>query len=135
MTILEQLARYLAARLNLPFEGDDPAGAVFYGYLPERPVRAVCVYADDLRPGGGEQGAAVQIAVRSDVDGEWPLQTGLAILRALDERRDLLPVAGGDYISRIRTERGFEFGGLMANNTQVYTATFRVYTCGGEGAL
>lgn len=131
MTIVEQLARYLAAKLRLPFEGDgSSAAACFFGYMPAAPVKAVCVYASDLRAPGDLDGARVQIAIRSDVDGEWPLSLAVEIMRLLDEQRDLLLVAEGDYVNRIETERGFEFAGLNDGNTQFYTAHFRVYACG-----
>lgn len=129
MTIIEQLARYLAAKLALPFEGA-VSGAVFFGYLPAAPVKAVCVYASDLRAPGDQDGARVQIVIRSDADGAWPLEKAVEIMRLLDERRDLLFTADGDYISRVETESGFEFAGLENNATQMYAANFRVYYCG-----
>ena len=131
MTIIEQLARYLAAKLELAFEGDGRADAAcFFGYMPAEPVRAVCVYAGDLRAPGDLDGVRVQIAIRSDADGAWPLSLAVEIMRLLDDQRDLLFTAEGDYVNRVETERGFEFSGLNDGNTQLYTADFRVYACG-----
>ena len=132
MTIIEQLARWLAAKLNLPVEDTAAGGAVFWGYLPEAPARAVCVYAEELRPEGDTDGTRVQIVVRSGADGAWPLETALAIVRLLNDRRDVLFVRDGAYISRVETERGFEFAGMSEGNTQQYAGYFRVYDCGGE---
>ena len=125
MTIIEQLARYLAAKLRMPFED-----GVFFGYMPADPVKAVCVYANDLRAPGDQGGVRVQIAIRSDTDGAWPLSLAVEIMRLLDDQRDLLFVAEGDYVNRVETERGFEFTGLNDSNTQFYTADFKVYACG-----
>ena len=125
MTVVEQLARYLAAKLQLPFEEK-----VFFGYMPAEPVKAVCVYAADLRAPGDLDGARVQVAIRSDADGAWPLSLAVEIMRLLDDQRDLLFTAGGDYVSRVQTERGFEFTGLSDGGTQFYTADFKVYACG-----
>ena len=131
MNVVEQLARYLAAKLGLPFEGSgDDAAAVFFGYMPAEPVRAVCVYAADLRAPGDADGARVQIAIRSDLDGAWPLELAEEILELLDERRDLLLSIDGSYVHRVETERGFEFSGLESGNAQIYVADFRVYACG-----
>ena len=131
MNILEQLARYLAAKLNLPFEGSaDAPAAVFFGYMPAEPVRAVCVYAADLRAPGDADGARVQVAIRSDLDGAWPLEVAEEILELLDERRDLLLSIDGSYVHRVETERGFEFSGMGESDTQLYAADFRVYACG-----
>lgn len=129
MTIIEQMARFLAVKLRLPFEGDAD-GAVFFGYMPETPVKALCVYANDLRAPGDSDGARVQIVIRSNADGAWPLEKAVEIMRLLDDRRDLLFVADGDYVSRVETESGFEFVGLENNSTQMYAANFRVYYCG-----
>ena len=129
MTIVEQLARFLADRLGLPFEGDGE-GAVFFGYLPDRPVKAVCVYARDLRAGDDGEGTRVQIALRSDADGAWPLELAARIMALLDGRRDMICCADGDYIHRVEAARGFEFSGMEDNATQFYTADFRVYWCG-----
>lgn len=129
MTIVEQLARYLSARLGLPFEGGDAGGAVFFGCLPDRPVKAVCVYAMDLRDGGDGEGTRVQVALRSDADGAWPLDMAAAIMALLDARRDLVLAEGGDYVHRIEAVRGFEYSGMEGNATQFYTADFRVYWC------
>ena len=131
MTIIEQLARYLASKLGLPFEGGPGAeAACFFGYMPAEPTKAVCVYANDLRAPGDLDGVRVQIAIRSDTDGAWPLSLAVEILRLLDDRRDLLFTAEGDYVNRVETERGFEFTGLNDSNTQFYTADFKVYACG-----
>ena len=130
MTIVEQLARFLANKLQLPFEGTE-AGAVFYGYLPEEPVKAVCVYANDLRAPGDSDGTRVQIVVRSDMDGAWALAQSMQIMSELDDARDLIFVPDGSYILRVETETGFQFTGMAGNNTQFYAANFRVYYCGG----
>ena len=131
MTIIEQMARYLACKLSLSFEGGGSAGAAcFYGYMQADPVKAVCVYANDLRAPGDLDGVRVQVAIRSDTDGAWPLELAVEIMRLLDDQRDLLFTAEGDYVNRIETERGFEFTGLNDGNTQFYTADFKVYACG-----
>ena len=129
MTIIEQMARWLAAKLDLPVEDTGAGGAVFWGYLPEAPARAVCVYAGELRPEGDADGTRVQIVVRSDADGAWPLKTALTIVRLLNDRRDVLFVPDGAYISRVETERGFEFAGMSDGNRQLYEGYFRVYDC------
>ena len=129
VTIIEQLARYIAIRLKLPFEGVSDAGSVFFGYLPAEPVKAVCVYADDLRAEGSASGTRVQIVIRSDTDGLWPLERGLEIMRLLDRRHDIMFQADGSYVNRIETDKGFEFAGMADNNTQLYAANFRIYYC------
>lgn len=129
MTIVEQLARYLAGRMGLAFEGGDAGGAVFFGCLPERPVRAVCAYAGDLRAGGDPDGTRVQIAVRSDRDCAWPLERAAEITRLLDGRRDLIFTPAGGYVNRVELERGFEYAGMEDDGAQLYTADFRVYWC------
>ena len=130
MTIVEQLARFLANKLQRPFEGTE-AGAVFYGYLPEEPVKAICVSANDLRAPGDSDGTRVQIVVRSDMDGAWALAQSMQIMSELDDARDLIFVPDGSYILRVETEKGFQFTGMAGNNTQFYAANFRVYYCGG----
>ena len=130
MTIIEQLARFLAAKLRLPFEGNEANGAVFFGYMPAEPVKAMCVYANDLRAPGDMDGARVQIVIRSDMDGAWPLEKALQIMRLMDEQRDLIFTPDGYYVNRIVTEKGFEFSGLTEGNTQMYAANFRIYYCG-----
>ena len=125
---MEQLARFLAKRLRLPFEGEDD-GAVFFGYLPERPVKAVCVYTEDLRAGGDAAGTRIQVAVRSDLDGAWPLCVAAEIMQALDGGRDVMLVPGGGCALRIEAEQGFEFSGMEGGAAQLYTARFRVYYC------
>ena len=129
MTIIEQAARYLAAKLRLPFESDQP-GSVFFGYMPAKPAKAICVYANDLRAPGDDEGARIQVVVRSDLDGAWPLEKSVEIMRLLDEQRDVLFTKDGDFISRIETESGFEFAGMSDNQIQMYAANFRVYYCG-----
>ncbi len=130
MSVIEQLARYLAAKLRLPFEGNgDDAAAVFFGCMPDEPARAVCVYASDLRAPGDPDGARVRILIRSDADGAWPLNVAMRILDLLDERRDLLLAPEGDYVNRVETERGFEFTGINDDDKQYYAADFRVYAC------
>lgn len=131
MTIIEQLARFLASKLRLPFEGADADGAVFFGYMPDKPAKAICVYANDLRTPGDSEGTRVQIIIRSDMDGAWPLEKAVQIMRLLDGRRDLTFTADGDYIIRVEAEKGFEFSGLAAGNTQMYAANFVVYACCG----
>jgi hypothetical protein len=130
MSIIEQLARFLAGKLQLPLEGDTD-GAVFYGYMPEKPTKAICVYANDLRAPGDDEGTRVQIVVRSDMDGGWALAQSLSIMSILDDARDLIFVRDGAYIPRIETEKGFQFSGMAGNNTQFYAANFRIYYCGG----
>ena len=132
MTIVEQLARFLAARLRLPFEGADAGGAVFFGWMPEAPAKAVCVYAADLRRGDDDAGSRVQVAIRSDADGAWPLGIAAEIMRQLDGRRDAMFTPGGSYVHRVEALRGFEFNGMEGNGTQIYTAEFRVFECGGD---
>lgn len=130
MSVIEQLAAYLAERLNLPLEGNgDDGAAVFFGCMPDEPARAICVYATDLRAPGDPDGARVRVAIRSDADCAWPLDVAMEILRQLDERRDLLLAPGGDYVIRVETERGFEFAGINDEDLQYYTADFRVYAC------
>lgn len=129
MTIIEQLARFLASKLSFQFEGTH-SGSVFFGYLPETPIKAICVYANDLRAPGDLDGARVQIVIRSDLDGAWPLEQAVEIARLLDDARDMIFVPDGAYITRIETEKGFEFAGMAGNNTQLYAANFRVYYCG-----
>ena len=129
MTIIEQLARFLAARLRLPFETGSEA-AVFFGYMQDFPVKAVGVYANGLRAPGDPEGTRVQVIIRSDQDGGWPLDMAARITELLDEQRDLLFVPGGDYVSRVATERGFEFSGIADNGTQLYAADFTIYHCG-----
>lgn len=131
MTIIEQLARFLAAKLRIPFEGTDAEGAVFFGYMPDKPAKAICVYANDLRTPGDSDGTRVQIIIRSDMDGAWPLEKAVQIMRLLDGRRDLTFTLDGDYIIRVEAEKGFEFSGLAAGNTQMYAANFVIYTCCG----
>ena len=129
MTMLEQLARHLAARLRLPFEGD-AEGAVFFGMLPEAPLRALAVVAADLRAGDDGEGSRVRVLVRSDGDGAWPLERAAEILRLLDGARDLLLTPGGGVVHRVEALRGFEFSGVDAAGAQVYAAEFRVVGCG-----
>ena len=131
MTILEQLARYLAAKLNLPFEDLDAQASVFFGALPDAPAKAVCVYASDLRPSGDDDGSRVQVIIRSDMDGGWPAQLAVRLMALLDEARDVCFVPDGCYVNRVETERGFEFTGTSQNGAQYYAARFRIYTCGG----
>lgn len=129
MTMLEQMARFLASRLGYAFEGDSD-GSVFFGYLPEKPVKAICVYANELRASGDRDGTRIQVGIRSDMDGAWPLETAVRIMALLDDAHDLLFTEDGKYINRIETQSGFEYAGLDSNNTQFYTANFRVYCCG-----
>ena len=130
MTIVEQMARFLANKLRLPFEGNQAEGAVFFGYMPAEPAKALCVYANDLRAPGDMDGARVQVVIRSDMDGAWPLEKAVEIMRLLDEQRDMIFTPDGYYINRITTEKGFEFAGLTESNTQMYAANFRIYYCG-----
>ena len=130
MTILEQLARYLAAKLGLPFEDCGAEASVFFGSLPDAPAKAVCVYASDLRCAGDEDGSRVQVIVRSDSDGGWPVELAARLMALLDEARDVAFVPEGCYVNRVDTERGFEFTGTAANGAQFYAARFRIYTCG-----
>lgn len=132
MTILEQLARYLAAKLGLPFEDLDAEASVFFGALPDAPARAVCVYASDLRPAGDDDGSRVQVILRSNGDSGWPAALSARVMALLDEARDVAFVPDGCYVNRVETERGFEFTGTAANGAQFYAARFRIYTCGGE---
>lgn len=132
MTILEQLARYLAAKLSLPFEDVGAEASVFFGALPDAPAKAVCVYASDLRPAGDDDGSRVQVILRSDSDGGWPAELSARVMALLDEARDVAFVPDGCYVNRVETERGFEFTGTAANGAQFYAARFRIYTCGGE---
>ena len=129
MTIVEQLARFLASKLSLEFEGTTP-GSVFFGYLPESPVKSLGVYANDLRTPGDDDGTRIQIAIRSNLDGAWPLNMGIEIMRLLDDARDLIFIPKGAYISRVEVEKGFEFMGFVGDNSQMYTANFVVYYCG-----
>ena len=129
MTIIEQLARFLAAKLNAQFEGTQ-SGSVFFGYLPASPDKAICVYANDLRGPGDLEGALVQIVIRSDLDGAWPLTQAIEIIRLRDDARDMIFVPDGAYLTRVETEKGFEFSGMAGNNIQLYAANFRVYYCG-----
>ncbi len=130
MTILEQLARYLAAKLGLPFEDVGAEASVFFGCLPDAPAKAVCVYASDLRPAGDDDGSRVQVVIRSDSDGGWPLDLAVRLMALLDEARDVCFVPGGHYVNRVETERGFEYGGSAQNDAQFYAASFRIYCCG-----
>ena len=124
MTLVEQLARYLAHRLGLGFETE-----VFFGYMPETPARAIGVYASDLRPADDLEGTRVEVAVRSDLDGAWAMEQAVAIMRALDGLRDAMFTPEGSYIHRVEAEKGFEFTGVEGQNVQYYTARFRVYGC------
>lgn len=126
--IIEELARYIAKKLQMPFEGSSDTGAVFFGYLPETPKKAVCVYGTDMRP-GGRDGTRVQIAIRSDNDGSWPINVGFRILEELDGAGDIMLTLDGAYVSRIVTERGFEFGGIDTDGRQLYTADLLIYYC------
>ena len=130
MTIVEELARYIAARLGLPFEDCGAEAGVFFGCMPDTPAKAVCVYAGGLRPAGDADGSRVQVVIRSDADGGWPLRQAVALTALLDEARDLIFAPEGHYVNRVVTERGFEFTGTAANNTQFYAADFRIYYCG-----
>lgn len=133
MSILEQLARYLANRLGIDYEGG--ASGVFCGAMPEAPARAVCVCADDLRSPGDARGTGVTVTVRSDRDGAWPLETAAAVVRSLDGRRDVLLVPDGDHVHRIELEGGFAYDGYAPYNTQTYVGTFRIYwSCGTPAA-
>ena len=130
MTIVEQLARFIAAKLGLPFEGIDAEAAVFFGCLPDAPKKAVCVYAGGLRPAGDYEGTRVQVVIRSDSDGGWPLRQAARLTALLDEARDLIFVPDGLYVDRVEAERGFEFTGTAGEGAQYYAAGFRIYCCG-----
>lgn len=56
-------------------------------------------------------------------------ETAIEIMRCMDGERDMIFVPEGDYINRIKVEKGFEFIGLDNNRTQMYTANFRIYHC------
>ena len=127
MTLVEQLARYLAHRLGLGFEK-----VVFFGYMPESPVRAIGVYAGDLRPAGDFEGTRVEVAVRSDLDAAWAMEQAVAIMGLLDGLKDVMFIPEGSYIHRVEAGKGFEFTGVEDGNVQYYTAWFQVYGC-GEG--
>ena len=126
MTVVEALARWIAGRLELPFEDTDAAAGVFFGWMPDAPVKAVCVTAGGLRPGGGE-GSLVQVQIRSDMDGGWALRQGEALMKLLDEARDLMSSPDGPIIRRVAVERGLGFVGLEGSHTQVYGADFVAY--------
>lgn len=127
MTIIEQLARYIAAELGLEFEGTSE-GSVFFGYIPQRPVKAICFLANDLKPPKDDEGTRVQIYIRSDKDGAYPLNIGIDIMRLLDDRTDVLFIEGGNYISRIKTERGLR-AEVVDDDMQGYSINFCVYYC------
>ena len=129
MTIVEQLARYIAARLGLPFEGGNASGAVFFGSMPDAPAKAICVSAGDLRDAGDPGGTLAQVDIRSDLDGAWPLRQAARLMRLLDGQRDVIFMPEGYYVHRIEAERGFEYAGAGQNNTQYHTARFRIYYC------
>ena len=129
MNIVEQMARYIAARLGLPFEDVDAPASVFSGWLPESPARAVCVCAAGLRPSGDADGTRVQVVIRSDGDSGWPLDTAVALTALLDEARDVAFVPEGHYVTRVTLERAFEFNGADDRGNQFHAAEFRVYNC------
>lgn len=123
--MVEALARWIAGRLGMPFEDIGAEEGVFFGWMPDAPVRAVCVTADGLRSGG--EGSRVQAQIRSDLDGDWALRRGEALVALLDEARDLMPSPEGPVIRRVTVERGLYLLGLEGNHTQVYGADFIVY--------
>ena len=129
MSIVEQLARFLAGKLALPFEDCGAGASVFFGWMPEAPVRAVCVLADGLRPDGDAGGSRVQVLIRAGTDGGWALERAAEILSLLDGARDLMLVPEGAVLSRAEVERGFRFSGLAGNNTQFYAAEFVIFAC------
>ena len=102
---------------------------MFFGCLPDAPAKAVCVYASDLRPCGDGDGSRVQVVIRSDGDGGWPLDAAVKLMALLDEARNVCFVPGGSYVHRVETERGFEYGGMAGNDCQYYAAEFRIYYC------
>lgn len=127
MSLLEQLARRIAGKLGLPFEDLDAEASVFFGWLPDAPVKAVCVLADGLRPAGDDAGSRVQVVIRTGADVGWALARAGEILALLDGARDMMLVPGGAVLLRAAVDQGFRFTGLAGNNTQFYAAYFSVY--------
>ena len=84
----------------------------------------------ERRPAGDDDGSRVQVVIRSDSDGGWPLDLAVRLMALLDEARDVCFVPGGHYVNRVETERGFEYGGSAQNDAQFYAASFRIYCCG-----
>lgn len=127
MTIIEQIAHYIADELQLEYEGNSD-GSVYYGHLPGKPSKAVCVYAYEV-PSSDGLGARIQIIIRYDDDKIFPLDLGMRIYDLLVDKKDLLLVPDGNFIERIVLERGFEFFGVDGRETQLYSANFKVYYC------
>ena len=127
-SIIEQLAEYLAGEGIGTLEGNDE-GSVFWGTMPEAPKKAICVRAADMRQCGDAGGTQVMIYIRSDEDGDWPLQKSMEIMDLLDGLRHAMFTDGGNYILRVEMLTGATSGGLHANATQHYFMNFRIYYC------
>jgi hypothetical protein len=128
MTLIEQLARYLADEGIGPFEGKE-SGAIFSGVMPPAPQRAINVRATDLRTPGDTDGARVQIGVRSEGATPWSLEKAIEIVELLADLRDLLFTPDGFYIIGIELMNGPSFGSLEPNVEQLYYSNFRIYYC------
>lgn len=128
MSIIEQLARYLASEDVGVLEGNDE-GSIFWGAMPALPVKAICVCGSDMRQRRDSDGARVMIYIRSDEDGSWPIEKSMQIADMLDGLNNILLVENGDYVVRVTVENGPSFVGLISNATQAYSINLRVHYC------
>ncbi len=125
MGITEQVASFLARKLGLSFEGISP-WSVFFGYLPEAPLRAICVTGEDMRLSGDERGAKVRINIRAGAESVPPVQIAEDIARAMEGAPGQLLTDGGARVLLCETGAGFRFEGLSGTFAQTHSATFRI---------
>ena len=117
MTLAEETARFLARKSGFAFEGGT-SGSVFFGYMPETPVRAICVtqVGDEM----------LQIRIRADDDAAWPLETAQTVRAILRDMRGQLLTQGGRYALRCDVLEGFALDGITGDTSHSYSAKVRV---------
>lgn len=115
MTIAEQLAYFL----------DSEGFGAHLGALPDAPLRAAAVIAEDMRPEGDGEGALLRLAFR-DAEHAGALRAAMRAAEMLSGFEGLFKI-GGDYVTKVKIERGAALAALSADAPPVYDLLLRAW--------
>ncbi|MBR3795963.1 MAG: hypothetical protein IKK34_08045 [Clostridia bacterium] len=128
MNLLEQVARHLEFVGIGNMATYEEAGDIYYGYLPDKPESAVCVFSSDSAYPGSKDGARIQIYTRGVVgDAKTPYELAC---RITDELRGYMGFLAGDgpdvQIEVINSAQGM---GLDSSGRHIYSSNYRILYC------
>ena len=126
MNLIKHIAEHLEFCGQGTVSTTEKAGDIFWGYMPDQPDHAVCVFSTDSGTPGSPTGARIEITVRAKST-KQAYEHSQAIADELDSFDGFLHGDGPDVkIEAMNTSQGL---GADSKFRELYVSNFRVLYC------